>query len=72
MTLRGYFLDHMPETLIMLGTNGFAFALLVMTDSLNFASVMGIGYAANDSADAFTKTGRSSALTEGNTKNENV
>lgn len=57
-----YFYEHWPETTIMLGTNVGAFITLIMTDTLNYAAAIGIGYLANDAADAFTKKGRSSAI----------
>ncbi len=50
------------ETIIMLGTNVAAWLTLLYSDTLNIASALGAGYAANDSADVFTKDGRSSAI----------
>lgn len=65
VTFSSYFLEHWPETIIMLGTNVFAFVSLIMNDSLNWAAAIGIGYLANDAADAFTKTGRSAEIQNG-------
>ncbi len=59
---KDYFITHWPETLWMLGTNAGAFITLIFTDSLNYASAIGIGYLANSAADVFTKDGRSSSL----------
>lgn len=65
MSFSSYFLGHWVETVVMLGTNVIAFTTLIMTDSLNFAAAIGIGYLANDAADTFTKQGRSSSLNGG-------
>lgn len=52
------------ETLIMLGTN-FTFWLgMLFTDTLNAVSVIAGGYVANDTADVWTKSGRSSSIAD--------
>lgn len=63
ISLREYFFTHWPETVVMLGTNIGAFIGLIMTDALNWASALGVGYAANDAADLLTKKGRSDSIT---------
>lgn len=72
LTLVGYFTKNLPETLIMLGHNVFAFGSLVMTDSLNWASAIGIGYMANDAADVWTKQGRSMAIAPPSDSNQHA
>lgn len=54
--------SHWPETLTTIITNVIAFALLVMTDQLNFASALGVGYGTNSISDLLLKGGRSYAL----------
>lgn len=49
-TTFGAYLKHMPETLVMLGGNVIAFVTLLMTDQLNFAAALGIGYSMNSIA----------------------
>jgi hypothetical protein len=56
------YLSHWPETLATLVANTLGFATLVVTDQLNFASALGIGYAANSAADLLRSGGRSGAL----------
>lgn len=52
---------HLPETLVTLISNLFAFAILLMSDQLNFASAVSVGYGVNSLADLLPK-GRSLAL----------
>lgn len=52
---------YIPETLTVLLGNVIAFAVLIMTDQLNFASALAVGYSANSLADLIPK-GRSYAL----------
>ena len=54
--------SHVPETVATLISNAMAFALLIMTDQLNFASALSVGYGLNSLADLLTKGGRSYAL----------
>lgn len=50
------------ETVVMLAINFGLWLTLLFTDTLNIASALGSGYAANDAADAATKDGRSVAI----------
>ncbi len=50
MTLASY-MAYWPETITMILTNGIAFVVLVLTDQLNFASALGIGYGVNSVVD---------------------
>ena len=52
---------HLPETMVTLLSNIFAFAILLMSDQLNFASAVSVGYGVNSLADLLPK-GRSLAL----------
>jgi hypothetical protein len=61
VTLGSYWM-HWPETTATLLANVLAFATLVITDQLNFASALGIGFAANSAADLLRSGGRSAAL----------
>lgn len=45
------YLSYWPETLAVLLGNGIAFAALIMTDQLNFASALGVGFGVNTIAD---------------------
>ncbi len=54
--------SHIPETLATVLSNVLAFALLIMTDQLNFASALSVGYGLNSLSDLLTKGGRSYAL----------
>ncbi|HYE70611.1 MAG TPA: hypothetical protein VD932_03710 [Aquabacterium sp.] len=58
-TSLGSYFAHWPETLSALIANVLAFGMLVVTDSLNFASALGIGYVANSAADLIRAGGRS-------------
>lgn len=49
--LREYFLVHWPDTVAMIIANLIAFAILILTDQLNFASALGVGYGANSVVD---------------------
>lgn len=60
---REYFLSHWPDTLGMILANLIAFAILILTDQLNFASALGIGYGANSIIDILPGT-RSDSLTK--------
>lgn len=50
MTVLGY-LSYIPETLGMVVANVIAFAVLILTDQLNFASALGVGYGTNSLVD---------------------
>lgn len=58
----GSYLAHLPETAGTVITNALGFLTLVVTDQLNFASALGIGYAANSAADLLRTGGRSASL----------
>jgi hypothetical protein len=62
MTAREYFFKYWPTTLGMALTNVIAFITLVMTDQLNFASALGIGYGVNSAIDLLPNSTRSHAL----------
>lgn len=62
VTSLGSYLAHWPETAGTVITNALGFLTLVVTDQLNFASALGIGYAANSAADLLRSGGRSAAL----------
>lgn len=51
MTCIEYFFKHWPDTLNMVLTNCLCFAVLILTDQLNFASALGVGYGANSIVD---------------------
>lgn len=53
---------HWPETAAALIANVIGFALLILTDQLNFASALGIGYGANSVVDLLRAGGRSNSL----------
>jgi hypothetical protein len=59
-----YFVRNWPETLISLGVTIGLWLTLIVTDSLNWAAI-GFGYIANDTADIFTKRGRSELVATG-------
>jgi hypothetical protein len=61
----GSYLAHWPETVGTITTNVLGFLTLVVTDQLNFASALGIGYAANSAADLLRSGGRSASLVKG-------
>lgn len=50
MTFFSY-ISYLPETAGMVVANAIAFAVLVLTDQLNFASALGIGYGTNSLVD---------------------
>lgn len=52
------------EIVIALILNAAAFAVLLLSNQLNFAAAFGIGMGVNAFADSFTKNGRSQALTK--------
>lgn len=60
MTVMDYFFKI--ETVITVGSIAAAWLGLLFSDSLNIASALGLGYVANDTADAWTKSGRSQAI----------
>lgn len=62
VSVQSYFLDNWPETMAMIGHNVLAFVMLIFTDTLNPAAAIGLGYIANDAADAYTKAGRSLSI----------
>lgn len=47
----GTYLRYWPETAAMLIANIIAFAVLILTDQLNFASALGVGYGTNSLVD---------------------
>lgn len=53
----GQYLSHWPELLAALLNNVLAWVVLLMTDQLNFASAVGIGFAANSLADQYRSKG---------------
>lgn len=56
-----YFFEHWPDTAGMVIANLIAFAVLILTDQLNFAAALGIGYGANSLIDILPGT-RSDSL----------
>lgn len=54
------YLGYLPETIAMFLANGIAFVVLILTDQLNFASALGIGYGTNSLVDLLP--GRRSAV----------
>lgn len=50
MTFLGY-LAYLPETFAVLLANVIGFAVLILTDQLNFASALGVGYGTNSLID---------------------
>jgi hypothetical protein len=62
ISVSSYFLKNWPETVAMLGHNAIAFVTLIFTDQLGWAAAIGLGYIANDAADAYTKEGRSVSM----------
>lgn len=62
ISVSSYFLKSWPETVAMLGHNAIAFVTLIFTDQLGWAAAIGLGYIANDAADAWTKDGRSESI----------
>ena len=50
---------HWPETLGTVISNALAFGLLLMTDQLNFASALSVGYGLNSLSDLIVRGGRS-------------
>lgn len=50
MSLASY-LSYWPETISMLIANMIAFATLILTDQLNFASALAVGYGTNSLVD---------------------
>lgn len=59
----GAYLGYLPQTLVAVVGNLIAFAVLVLTDQLNFASALGIGYGINSATDLFLpKSGRSGEI----------
>jgi hypothetical protein len=63
MSFTGY-LAKWPETLATLIGNCLAFALLIVTDQLNFGSALGVGYIANSASDLLRGGGRSRDLAQ--------
>lgn len=61
ITLAEY-LAHWPETLGTIVANVIAFGVLIVTDQLNFASALGVGYGANSVVDLMRSGGRSASL----------
>lgn len=47
----GKYLSYLPETFTMIVANVIAYVVLVLTDQLNFASALGIGYGTNSLVD---------------------
>ena len=63
-TSLGSYLTHLPETLGALISNVLGFGVLVVTDQLNFASALGIGYVANSAIDLIRTGGRSDVVAQ--------
>ena len=63
-TLADY-LAHWKETVGAVLGNVIAFAILIYTDQLNFASALGIGYGVNSAVDLLKSGGRSGAMKQG-------
>lgn len=61
VTLGEYF-QYWPETIAVLIGNVLAFVVLILTDQLNFASALGIGYGVNSAADLLRVGGRTESL----------
>jgi hypothetical protein len=57
------YLQFWPETSAVLIGNIIAFVVLILTDQLNFASALGIGYGVNSAADLLRPGGRSDSGT---------
>lgn len=55
----GSYLSHLPETASALILNVLGFLTLAVTDQLNFASALGVGFASNSAADLVRTGGRS-------------
>lgn len=64
----GSYLAHLPETASALILNVLGFLTLVVTDQLNFASALGVGFASNSAADLIRTGGRS--FTVGNSSRQ--
>lgn len=58
----GAYLKYWPETVGAVIGNTIAFAVLVLTDQLNFASALGIGYGVNSAVDLIRTGGRSDVV----------
>lgn len=56
------YLRHIPETLATVIGNVIGFALLILTDQLNYAAVLGIGFGVNNLSDLIRSGGRSATL----------
>jgi hypothetical protein len=62
MTCWDFFVKYGTESTGMLVTNIVAFVVLVLTDQLNFASALGVGYGVNSVMDLLPGSKRSYAL----------
>ena len=69
VTLKAY-LRFWPETVGAVAGNVIAFLVLVVSDQLNFASALGIGYGVNSAADFLRPGGRSDAVANKTDSNE--
>lgn len=58
----GAYIKYWPETIGTVIGNTIAFIVLVLTDQLNFASALGIGYGVNSAVDLFRSGGRSDVM----------
>ncbi len=58
----GQYLSYWPETSAMVIANIIAFVALIMTDQLNFASALGVGFGTNSLVDLLPGTKRSLVL----------
>lgn len=57
------YLGYLPQTLVVIVGNLIAFAVLVLTDQLNFSSALGIGYGINSVMDLLQpKSGRTGEI----------
>lgn len=63
VSIRDY-VKHWPETFATIGGNVIGFILLLMSDQLNAAAAIGVGYGVNSVADMIRAGGRSASLKE--------
>lgn len=61
VTLAQY-IQYWPETTSVIIGNVLAFVVLILTDQLNFASALGIGYGVNSAADLLRTGGRTDSV----------
>lgn len=61
------YLAYWPETITTIIGNLIAFATLILTDQLNFASALGIGYGINSVVELLRPNGRAGAIASSTT-----